>query len=142
MNDLAAFLGVGVVRIEFENLLEVGQGAFVVLEDVEDVAAVGVGGDVLRVEADGLGVVGHRLVDFVLLAMGQAAVVVDFGIARIELQRLVVFGDGLGKVAVFVRLRPRCEWVWASAFACCNNPSSRSTAFARVSLSSAFSQAL
>ena len=86
-DDFPALTGFGVVGIQAEvDLVVVGQRLVKLAPGVVDIAAVGVGVGVFRVQPDCPGVVGDGLRQVVLLAMGQAAVVVDLGETGIEAQ--------------------------------------------------------
>ena len=73
----------------------------------EGVAEVVVGLGVVRLEADGLPVLGDGLVQLALAREGVAEVVVGLGVVLLEADGLAVLGDGLVQLALLARAMPR-----------------------------------
>ena len=73
-------------------------------------APVVIGLGVLRVEPDGLGEVGNRLVVFALLPVGEAPVAIRLGIFRVQPDGLGVVGNRLVVFALLPVGKPRLQY--------------------------------
>src|SRR5208337_2446769 len=102
----------GVLGVEADRLVEIGDGLVVLPFGVPGVAAAVVRQGDLGVEADRLVEIGDGLVVLPLGVPGEAAVVVRRGVLGVEADRLVEIGDGFvvlplgvpGEAAAVVRL--------------------------------------
>ncbi len=90
-----AIVRLGVLRVEPDDHVIIGDRLVVLVLGEPGVAAAAVGEDVLRIEPDGLGVIGDRLVVLLLGLPGVAAAVVGVGELGVEPDGLGIIGDGL-----------------------------------------------
>ena len=95
----------------------VGDGAIEIVLLIIGVAALVVGGGVLRIEPDGFAQIGDGAIEIAAAAQRDAAIVIDAGVVRIEAHGLVVIRHGgvavalvgIGVAAVVVGLRVRWD---------------------------------
>src|SRR6202023_504692 len=91
----AAVIGLRIVGLERDRLVEIGQGLGALALQALDHAAADIGHSVAGIERQRLVVIGRRQIELVGLAIDQAAIGIGLGVIRIEADRLVEIGQRL-----------------------------------------------